>query len=246
MSSGMDKVLATGAPALVLMAMFLFGGRIHPLRALARSQRVLSASSAGISLAYVFVRLMPDLASARVSFAASTSLPVRFEGMAIYFVALVGFIVFFGLDHFSRKARLALAEGEIPDPGIKILGFAAYACLIGYLLVGNLDPSASGAAAYTFAMAVHCLGFDHRFRDELGDGYARRGHLLLAAAILAGWAAGLLFALPKDVLALMIGFLSGGVIVNAMVGELRASEGQVFVPFAASAIVYSLVLIPLG
>ena len=35
--------------------------------------------------------------------AASTSL--RYEGMAIYFVALVGFLVFYGLEHLRAQLR---------------------------------------------------------------------------------------------------------------------------------------------
>ena len=246
MSGDISRVLATGAAATALAAVFLFGERIHPLRALTRNRRSLLSISAGVSLAYVFVRLLPELADARLTFASSTILPARFEGIAVYVLGLLGFIVFYGLEHFTKRARLALAESDVPDPRLRILGFSAYACLIAYLVVDSLDNSVGGLAAYTVAMGVHFLTVDHRFREEPGETYRRRGHLLLAMAVLVGWGMGLLFALPRDILALMIGFLSGGVIINSMISELPSGERQTFVPFAAGGLLYSMVLIPLN
>jgi len=239
-------MLETGAATLVFAAVFLLGGRVRPMRIVMRSQRSLLSFSAGISLAYVFIHLTPELSGARETFVRSTSLPVRFDGMVVYVAALLGFLVFFSLDHFSRQARRAAAQREIPDYDAKIFGFAAYVCLIAYLLVNNLDHSALASTAYAVAMAVHFLTFDHAFREEPGDSYQRRGCLVLAAAAPIGWGLGVLFALPQDILALMLGFLSGGVIVNSMIGELPSeAHGRLF-PFLSGAILYSAVLIPLG
>jgi hypothetical protein len=239
------RLLETGAATLVFSLVFLFGGRFYPGRLVTRNQGNLLSASAGISLAYVFVHMMPELAGARQNFVKWTSLPTVFDGMVVYVLALVGFLVFFGLDRFSKRARLARAEGDIPDFGIKVVGFAAYVGLVSYLLVNNLDDSALASATYAVAMAVHFLTFDHGFREEAGGGYQRRGHLLLAAAAPIGWGLGLLFALPQDVLALMLGFLSGGVIVNSMITELPSGETGRFWPFIAGSIAYSLILVQL-
>lgn len=240
-----QKTLETGAATLVFVAVFLFGGRFYPGRILTSDKRNLLSASAGISLAYVFVHLMPELSGARLTFVASTSMPTTFNGMVVYFLALVGFLVFFSLDHFSKQARLAAAEGDVPDFSSRIWGFAAYVCLIGYLLVNNLDHSALASTAYAVAMGVHFLTFDHGFRDEPGHGYRRRGHLLLAAAAPVGWGLGLIFSLPRDILALMLGFLSGGVIVNSMITELPSDKDGKLWPFLAGSLLYAAVLVPL-
>lgn len=236
----------TGVATLAFASVFLFGGRLYPLRALTRSKTSLISFSAGISLAYVFIHLMPELGGAREIFVRSTTLPVRFDGMVVYAAALLGFLVFFSLDHFTKQARVALTEGEIPDFDAKVLGFAGYVGLVAYLLVNNLDHSAVAKAAYGFAMAVHFLTFDHAFREQPGLAYRRRGHLVLAAAAPVGWGLGQLFVLPPDVLALMLGFLSGGVIVNSMISELRREERGRLIPLLAGAALYSAILIPLG
>jgi len=89
-----NEILATVGGAALFAATFLFGGGVHPLRAVVRDRRNIVSFGAGMSAAYVFVHLMPELHSVRSSFSASVSVPMRYEGMAIYYLALVGFLVF--------------------------------------------------------------------------------------------------------------------------------------------------------
>ena len=44
----------------------------------------------------------------------------------------------------------------------------------------------------------------------------------------------------------MLGFLSGGVIVNSMVAELPSSKNGSLIPFLFGSVAYSAILIPLG
>jgi hypothetical protein len=240
-----QRLIETGAAALVFTAVFLGGGHFYPGRLLTRNQGALLSGSAGISIAYVFVHMMPELAGARQTFVKWTSIPTAFDGMVVYFLALVGFLVFFSLDRYSKGAQTTVAEGGIPDFSLKLIGFSAYVCLVSYLLVNNLENSLIASATYAAAMAVHFLTFDHSFREEPGGGYQRRGHLLLAAAAPVGWVLGLLFSLPQDILALMLGFLSGGIIVNSMITELPTGRGGTMWPFLSGSLIYSLILVQL-
>jgi hypothetical protein len=241
----MSRLLETGGATAVFSAVFLGGGHFYPGRLLTRNQGHLLSASAGISLAYVFVHMMPELSGARQTFVKWTSLPKVFDGMIVYFLALVGFLAFFSLDRYSTRPRAASAQGEVTDFNIKVAGFAAYVCLVSYLLVNNLDDSLLASATYAVAMAVHFLTFDHGFREESGEGYLKWGHLLLAAAAPVGWGLGILFDLPQDVLALMLGFLSGGVIVNSMITELPTGDAGRLWPFLFGSLLYSLILFTL-
>lgn len=241
------RVLETGTAAAVFAAVFLGGNQLRPLRGVLRDPHNLLSFSSGIAVSYVFVHVMPEISGARETFVASTSLPTRFEGMVVYVFALVGFISFYSLDHLSRMARKADAEHRaVPDVNIKVGSFAAYVGLISYLLVNSLDNSPQASALYAVAMAVHFLTTDHALREECGDDYRRRGHYILAGAAVLGWAVGLAVVLPRDVLALMLGFLSGGVIVNAAIAELPSDKGGRLLPFVAGAIIYAAILVPLG
>lgn len=240
------RFLETAGAALLLAGTFVLSDRVFPLHTRAAVRRNVLSFSAGMSVAYVFVHVMPELSDARTAFVASTSLPLRFEGMAVYVLALVGFLTLYSVERLSRAAGSAGPEKEpaaIFD--IKLGSFAAYVGLIAYLLVNNLETSPASLTAYAVAMAVHFLMFDHSFREQGGEAYRRRGRYLLAGAALAGWGIGWAVALPRDVLALMLGFLSGGVIVNAAIAELPDRDQGGVRAFWAGGISYSIVLIPL-
>jgi hypothetical protein len=245
-ASDIPRFLETGGAAIVFASMFLIGGRIHPMSLILRHQRSMLSFSSGIAMAYVFAHVMPELEGARADFVKFTALPVLNEGRAVYFLALVGFLTFYSLDHLSQVARTAAAEGRpVPDLSVKVVSFAGYVFLIAYLLVNNLEESPLDIALYALAMAVHFLTFDHTFREEPGTAYVRRGHLYLAGAAVLGWAAGWAIALPRDVLALMLGFLSGGIIMNSATDELPREKTGEIIPFVVGAVIYALILIPL-
>ena len=243
----MQQILATGAAALLFAVTFLVGGRVHPFRALIRDRRSIISFGAGMSVAYVFVHLMPELHGVRRAFAASVSVPLRYEGMAVYFLALVGFLMFYGLDHLRKRL------GETPatqDGGtafkLHIGGFAAYVWLMGYLLVRNLEETSMSTALYTAAITFHFLAVDHALRDEHGADYERVGRFILAAMSVAGWAVGTLVELPHVVLALLMAFISGAIIMNSTIMELPSENDGRFLPFMTGGIVYGLILVPLS
>lgn len=235
-------MLLTGGVAIAFAAVFMLGGRFYALRSKFKGERSLLSFSAGMALAYVFVRVMPELNHAKDEFLKVTLIPHYFNGMIEYVVAMLGFLFFYTTDSLSKAARLAAAkDAPHPEFDLKMIGFTGYVCLISYLLVNNLERSALAAAAYAVAMGVHFLSFDQGFRRERGAGYARRGHLLLAGAALVGWGLGVTIPMPPN--GLMLGFLSGGVIVNTAILELPTSANGKMWPFIAGALVYSILLI---
>jgi len=246
MAPGLDRILETGAAALLFAVVFLVGARMHPLRLLLRDHRGSVSFGAGMSVAYVFVHLMPELHSVRSAFVESVSMPLRYEGMAIYYVALVGFLVFYGLDHRSSHLKVTGEEGKV-DRAFKldVGGFAAYVCLMAYLLVHNLEESTVSTAFFAITIAVHLLAVDHELAGEHGAAYRRIGRFVLAGMSVLGWGLGVLFALPQHVLALLVAFISGAVIMNSTIMELPSDRDGRFLPFLAGGLLYGLILLPL-
>jgi hypothetical protein len=240
---------AKGAAAALFAAVFLIGGRLRAPPLLAPDRRSVLSFGAGMSSAYVFVRLMPELHGARVAFVEATTLSLRHQGMAIYFVALLGFLVFYGLEHLRKRARQREAAGHGARGDafrLHIGGFAAYTALVAYLLVRNLEESGMSTALYAVAIGFHFLSVDHSLREEHGEAYERRGRFLLAAAVAAGWVTAVFVRAPKDLLAVALAFVSGAVIMNSAVMELPEERDGRFVPFLAGGVLYGLLLIPLG
>jgi len=243
----MQTTLATGAAALLFAVTFLVGGRVHPLRGLAFDRRSMISFGAGMAAAYVFVHVMPEIHGARIAFVESVSVHLRYEGMLVYFLALVGFLVFYGVDHLRATAQESPeAEQEGRAFRLHVGGFAAYVWLIGYLLVRNLEQTHVSIALYAVAIAVHFLAVDHDLRHEHGAAYERQGRYVLAAMAIFGWVVGVLVALPHQVLALLVAFLSGAIIMNSLIMELPSGKDGRFLPFVTGGILYGLVLLPLG
>lgn len=239
--------LETGAAALLFIVTFLMGGRVHPFRTLVRDRRSIVSFGAGMSIAYVFVHLMPELHGVRGAFVESMSLSLPYEGMSIYFFALVGFLVFYGLDHLrARIRRTTEAEPFGPAFRLHVGGFAAYVWLMSYLLVHNLGETTASTALYALAIALHFLGVDHALREEHGIAYEKVGRFLLAAMALLGWGMGLLFSLPHYVLALLVAFVSGAIIMNSTIMELPSEKDGRFVPLLSGGLIYGLMLLVLG
>lgn len=200
--------------------------------------------------AYIFVHLMPELHGAREAFAESASEFVPYEGLAIYFVALVGFLVMYGLEHMRQKASPSHerddSAGEMLSFRFHVASFALYVLVMGYLLVHSLEESSVSVLIYAIAIAFHFLSIDHELRREYGHLYDRRGAYVLAGAALAGWGLGAIFALPLAALALLVALVSGAVIMNSAVMELPSDKDGRFWPFLTGGIVYGLILLPLG
>jgi hypothetical protein len=241
-------LLETGAAALLFAVVFLAGNHIHPLRALVRDRRQVISFAAGMTAAYVFVHLLPELHEARQSYAESAPLPLPFEGRSIYLVALVGFLVSYGMDYVGgKRGELAEARHEHLIGRVHIGSFAVYVALMSYLLVHGLeDGTTQQLVLYATAVAVHFLTIDHALREEYAEDYGRAGRLLLAAACLVGWGAGIAFALPHYVLALLVAFIAGSVIMNSLITELPEKKDGRFLPFVIGGLLYGLVLIGLG
>jgi len=243
----MVEIAITGAGALLFAGIFLVGGSVHPLRALIHDRRSIMSFGAGMATAYVFVHVMPELHGVRRAFAGSIAVPLRYEGMAVYFLALVGFLAFYGLDHLRAHLRQANEEGQAGlSFKLHIGGFAAYVCLMAYLLVQNLEETPGSTAFYTVAIAFHFWAMDYTLRNEHGAAYERIGRFVLAGMSVLGWGASLLFALPNYILALLVAFISGAIIMNSAIMELPSEKDGRFLPFMAGGILYGLILLPLG
>jgi hypothetical protein len=202
-----------------------------------------------VSVAYVFVYMMPELHSVRRTFVESVVIPLRYEGMATYFFALIGFLAFYGVEHLRLSLSLqgtGTEYGSRTEFWLSIGGFAAYACLMGYLLINNLQETPISIALYAAALAFHFFAVSRALRDEHGILYQRIGRLILAAMPVIGWAAAMWFTLPPYVVALLVAFLSGAIIMNSTILELRTNDNGRLLPMIAGGVVYGLILIPFG
>jgi hypothetical protein len=230
----------------ILALAYVFGYRLEALQAI-HPRRWLSFG-AGVSVAYVFVELLPELAEYQDRFLAATAQQsVLFAERRIFLSALFGFVLFYGLEHFVSRSRASFAarreEGHsFPVYGLHLAGFAAYSAAIGYVLARDPERAPLALAFYTIAMFLHFQGIDHALDREHGRAYQRHGKWVLAGATVLGCLVGLLVEIPDPILARLMGVIAGGVVVNSMVMELPKEKEGRFWAFLLGAFLYSTIL----
>lgn len=240
------SLLETGFAAVLLAAAFVVGERTHLLGRLL-TPRSLTSFGGGMAAAYVFLHVMPELHGARHAFTEAAAMALPYEGKAIYYLALAGFLSFYGIRHFHTR-QLSAREGK-PDRldfQVQIGGFAAYAWLMGYLLLRGLEAHHIAIGLYAVAMAFHCLAINRELSHEYGNDYRRSGRFILAGMALTGWASAALLDLPASLIPLLLAFLSGAVIMNSLILELPTEKDGRFWPFITGGLLYGLILLPLG
>lgn len=222
--------LLTAASAFLFAAMFLFGTHIHPLQSVLHDRRTIISFGAGISTAYLFVRMMPELDEARDTLGEEGGIG---NGMVAYLFAIVGFLLVYGLDHVRRRqaapigSRWTAAMQGMPAVSSCVFGMVFYVLLLTYVLVQGSDSSVSGILQHAIAISFHFLAMYHSSRDEIGDGYERRIRFVFSIMCLLGWLVAQIINLPSATPALLLAFVSGTMIVNWAFMELPSTPSPI-------------------
>jgi hypothetical protein len=236
------ELLLSTLVTVALASVFLLGSFVRPPEVIRVGERTLVSFGAGISAAYVFVHVLAELAEARVVIAEFESVPRPFEGRMVYFVGLLGFLAAYGLDHHYHPGEPGSAE-ERQSLVRHVGGFALYVGLVAYLVVNGLDGAQH--RLFGLVMAAHFLAINRTLSDEFGAAYTWRFRAVLSVAVLAGWIVGLAAPVPRPVIAMLLAFVSGAVIMNSAVSELAAEREGRLGAFVAGGVTFGLLLLAL-
>lgn len=241
--------MITLASVVLFVLVHVFGGKLTFLSVTPRS--VWLSAAGGVSVAYVFVHLLPDLAEYQETLQEGTRLGkgllAGIESHA-YLIALVGLGLFYGVERFARSAGgTSKADRGEETPAIVFwthLGaFAVYNVLIGYLLVHREEADLRGLIIYAIAMGLHFIVNDQGLREQHGEKYHRYGRWLLAAAPLLGYLIGISTEISPLLLSSLFALLAGGVILNVLKEELPEERKSRFWAFAGGAALYTVLLL---
>lgn len=236
---------AEGVIAITFASLHILGGRLRFLDRVPR--RGLLSVAGGVSVAYVFVHLLPELAAAQEAVADSLTGPLAGVDAHVYLVALLGLVVFYGLERQAVRSRTrqrrrhGVDEAETRIALIAFGSYAAYNVLIGYVLTERAGPVA--LATFAAALGIHFLVVDHGLRDRHGRNYRRWGRWVVGTATILGWLLGVSVDVPQPVVGGVLGFLAGGVVMNAMKEELPEQRQSRLSPFVAGAAGYAALLL---
>jgi zinc transporter ZupT len=240
-------------PVLALIMAFglalvhVFAGKLRFLHVIPRTRWLSFAG--GISVAYVFIHLLPELKEFQETLQASAGSALSFLESHAYLVALAGLVGFYGIERHTNKSRKKTRSVSGKDVAtvemfqVSIAAFACYNMAIGYLLVRQGERSLSSLATFSLAVGLHFLVNDYALQDHHKDLYARYGRWLLSAAIIAGAVIGQFFEVNEALLAIMISFLSGGIVLNVLKEELPEERESCFSAFALGVVGYAGLLL---
>ena len=245
--------MPTSPPLLALLAavglalVHIIAGRLRFLTYVPRSRSLSFAG--GVSVAYVFVHLLPELTDAQESLSRAASELALVAERHVYLIALLGLATFYGLDALalrSRQHQQSTAREDRTGTGVfavHIASFALYNALIGYLLLHRESSTDTALLIYTVAMGLHFVVNDAALRHHHKDRYDSLGRWIVAAAVVGGWGVGLATEIHDAAIATLVGFLAGGVILNVLKEEVPRESQSRFSPFAAGLAFYSAVLL---
>jgi hypothetical protein len=228
-----DPAVSLAALACLAIA-HVAGGGIEALDRVPRS-RWLSAAG-GVSIAYVFAHLLPELATTQEEVEERAEGFLGFVEDHVYLVALTGFVLFYAVELASRR------PGGAAPFWLSMGSYALYNGVIGYLLVRREEGELADLLLFALAIGLHFVVNDFGLRERHEHAYASVGRWVLVAALGAGWAVGRLAELDEAAVGLLIAFLAGGVILNAIKEELPSERQSRFGAFAAAAVAYAALL----
>lgn len=232
--------------AILLASMHIFAKNMRFIKMIPRS-RFLSLGG-GVSVAYVFIHILPELNEHQEIFEDAGFLFAYLEHHA-YVLALLGLVIFYALERIAKKSQKKNQQdtgNNQPKKGafwLHISFFSFYNGLIGYLLIHRDSEGLLNLILYVIAMALHFIVVDYGLRTHHKDTYNRIGRWILALSVLIGWGIGVITEIPQAALALLFAFLSGGIVLNVLKEELPEDRESSSWAFSIGAIGYVALLL---
>lgn len=202
----------------------------------------------GATIAYVFLYLLPELNKYLevIKDAVGNGWLSSF-GDYTYLLALIGLLVYFGLDILAKNKKTTREEkkgsGSFSAFLLHSSSFFLYNLIIGYLLIREEFSSNWGMALYFLALAVHFIATDHTLKDLHKDDYDKYGRWFLVGAILTGWVVGMLLKVHEVIVGISVSFLAGGILLNVFKDELKESTFKNYLAFLAGAVIIAVLVL---
>ncbi|GAB3533774.1 hypothetical protein GCM10027403_08400 [Arthrobacter tecti] len=230
--------------ALVLAGLHLAALRIRKLPLV--PEQVTGSFAGGLAVAYVFLHLLPEIAEGNEAIGELLEDTIEVTplfDLGIFVVALTGFTAFYGLDHLATRRRTR----DSPDSGgvywLHVGAFAIYNALITYTMTLRLETGVLFAILFSVAMGLHFVLTDRHLEEHYPRRFRTSGRLVLAGALILGWALSALFApTSTEVVAILTALLGGSVLLNVFKEELPSNRGSSFPWFLAGLVLYSALL----
>ena len=236
-------LLITALIADALASMHVLAARLRFLDVAPRSRWLSFAG--GVSVAYVFLHILPELSAHQATFAKGLDLGDKAAETWVYAVTLTGMVIFYGLERLAKtfRARGTSAVDRSAGFWLHIGSFAINNVLVGYLLLHREEAGLTSLLLYFVAMALHFLINDFGLREHHKAHYDHVGRWLLTAAPLVGWVLGATVTVSATAVGFLFAFLAGGVLLNVLKEELPEERKSRFGAFVTGVVAFAVLLV---
>lgn len=195
--------------------------------------------AAGISFAYVFVDLLPELEKEQPVLKQTFDTLIPYLDRHAYVIALIGVLFFYGLH--TRSQTKSARNFWISTTGYLLFNF-----FVGASLSDSTDPELQPLALFTVAMGMHYFIWDHNASIDNNKIYEKQARWLLVAALFTGYIVGYLSHIPEAIVAVTVSFIAGGVLLNVLRYELPKREQVGYLFFVMGSLLYTAIILNLG
>ena len=203
----------------------------------------------GVSIGYVFLEIFPELSHVQEELAHSTIPFMAYLENHVYLLALLGLLVFYGLDIWALTSRRLNRERHDIDSASSmvfwthITVFAVLNIIFGYLLQDLSEHSLFRCILFFVAVALHFFIIDHNLREHHKKTYDQKGRWFLTSAIILGALIAQVQNLNEAAISIIWSFLAGSIILNILKRELPDEQKSCFWSFAMGSALYTGLLL---
>ncbi len=198
----------------------------------------------GVSIGYVFLDIFPELRHAQEELDHSTIPFMAYLENHVYILALLGLLVFYGLDILAMNSRYLNRKVKNIDTTshavfwVHIIAFALLNTVFGYLLQDLSEHSLLQCILFFVAVGLHFFVIDRSLRDHHKAPYDHYGRWILTGAIILGAITGQVLDLREAAISIIWSFLAGSFILNILKRELPDQQESCFWSLASGTILY--------
>lgn len=194
------------------------------------------AAASGMAVAYVFIHLLPELGDEQADWLdARADRRMQWLENQVYIAAFIGLILALAFDRAAPRERAKFWA--------RTTSFGVYNALIGTFALH--ERSVPALVLGTIAFGAHLMSHDRSLYLRFPDRYERIGRWVLAASVIAGWLLATVWTPPTLATAVVLGLISGGIIMNVIKEELPGHDEGPFAPWVAGALSFMGLLLAL-
>jgi hypothetical protein len=250
----LDVIVFSLVGAVVFAAINLYSYKLS--RYVGSHKTKLLSLFGGVTATYVFLDLLPSLEQSSLflkQLGSNIPLITLYED-AIFLVVLVGFLVFFVLEHVAitsrqtRQKKHGTELGQTQAPTriflihLSTAAFPAFVFSLVFVFQFELGPIV--ALLYAVAVSMHLFISSEIMLEHYKTLQVRFGRFVMAAAPLLGWVTSMFFPERIAEAYVLLAFISGVILYHSIRSELPTTiKHSSLAFFLIGAAVYAVLLI---